>query len=80
MAIDLFDLAGGWLDLLLVRRIVVPTALGILLGLGVYYFTGQTPGSSAIAFGIGILGFCVGVIWHIAGGSKPIQRCHQGGT
>ena len=71
MAIDLFDLAGSWLDLLLVRRIIIPTAVGIVVALGVYYLTGQTPASAAVAFGIGLLSVCVGVIWHIAGGSKP---------
>jgi uncharacterized membrane protein len=71
MAIDLFDLVGSWLDLLLLRRLVIPTVVGIGLALGVYYLTGQTPGSAAVAFGIGLLGLCVGAIWHIAGGSKP---------
>ena len=70
MAIDLFDLAGSWLDLLLVRRFVIPTAAGIVVALGVYYLTSQTPGSAAVAFVIALLGILLGVVWHIAGGSK----------
>ena len=71
MAIDLFDLGGSWLDLLLARRLIVPVVVGIAVGLGVYYISGQTPASAAVAFGIGVVSLCVGVIWHIAGGSKP---------
>ncbi|HEY4530059.1 MAG TPA: hypothetical protein VIG97_07000 [Luteimonas sp.] len=71
MVIDLFDLAASWLDLLLVRRFIIPTAAGIIVALGVYYLTGQTPGSAAVAFAIAVLGIVFGVVWHIAGGSKP---------
>jgi hypothetical protein len=36
----------------------------------VYYLTGQEPSSAAIAFFIGMIGFCVGVVFHLAGGKS----------
>ena len=66
MALDVSD----FFDLILAPRFAVPFALAIALGIGYYFIRGKTPDSAAIAFGIGIVGLVVGVIWHIAGGSK----------
>ena len=66
MALD----AGDFLELLLVRRIVIPLVVSAVIGLGVYYFSGKSPASAAVAFGICIVGLAIGAIWHIAGGSK----------
>ncbi len=66
MAFDAFDLA--WLDILMARRLIIPFAVGIAAGCGFYYLSGQGPSSAAVAFGMAIAGFIVGVIWHIAGG------------
>ena len=71
MAFDLFDMSGSWLDLLLARRLVIPLVVGVAVAVGFYYLSGETPASAAVAFGIGFISLCAGVIWHIAGGSKP---------
>ncbi|MEL1265324.1 hypothetical protein [Pseudoxanthomonas putridarboris] len=66
MALDLAD----FLELFFVRRIVIPLGVAAAIGIGIYYLSGKTPTSAAVAFGIGIIGLVIGVIWHIAGGSK----------
>lgn len=66
MALDVSD----FFDLIFAPRFAVPFALAIALGAGYYFVSGETPDSAAIAFGVGVVGLVVGVIWHIAGGSK----------
>lgn len=39
-------------------RPAVPTLLGIAVGIGAYYLTGQEPSSAAIAAGCALSGFC----------------------
>jgi len=70
MAFDLFDLAGSWLDILLARRLFVPLAVSILIALGVYFLGGKDPAAAAAAFAIGLVGLCIGIIWHVAGGKS----------
>lgn len=60
---DLFQLVAA-------PRFAVPFAISIGIALAAYYLTGQEPSSAAIAFLIGMLGFCVGVVFHLAGGKS----------
>lgn len=48
-------------------RFAIPFLISVGIAIGAYYLTGQEPSSAAIAFFIGIVGFCVGVVFHIAG-------------
>jgi len=61
---DALDLLGI-LDIFS-RRSFLPTAVGIGAGLGIYYWSGETPASAAVAFVLGFTGLCVGLIWDFA--------------
>jgi len=69
MSLDLFDL-GSVVDLILARRFLVPFAIGLALAVAVYYASGETPASAAVAFFIGLVGLIAGVVFQLAGG-KP---------
>lgn len=58
---DALDLPG-MLDIVAWRSLL-PTAIGIGCGLGIYYGSGETPASAAVAFGLGFAGLCIGWIW-----------------
>jgi hypothetical protein len=60
---DLFEVISA-------PRFAVPFLISIGIAIGVYYLTGQEPSSAAIAFFIGMIGFCVGVVFHLAGGKS----------
>lgn len=64
MALDLLGIAAVLATFLLAPRLYIPLAAGIALGLGLYYLTGQTPASAAMAFGAGILGLLIGILMH----------------
>ncbi|MGH8062154.1 MAG: hypothetical protein ACREO7_09090 [Pseudoxanthomonas sp.] len=64
--VDISDL----LQVLSAPRFAVPFLISIGIAIGVYYLTGQEPSSAAIAFFIGMIGFCVGVVFHLAGGKS----------
>jgi hypothetical protein len=66
VALDVTD----FLDLLLAPRFAVPLGVGVAAGFCIYLLSGKDSSSAAVAFGIGVVGLVVGVIWHIAGGSK----------
>jgi hypothetical protein len=66
VALDVTD----FLELLLAPRFAVSLGVGVAAGFGFYSLSGKDPSSAAVAFGIGAVGFVVGVIWHVAGGSK----------
>ena len=63
----LFDMASA-------PRFAIPFFVSVGIAVGVYYLTGQEPSSAAIAFLIGIFGFCVGIVFHIAGGKSRRMR------
>lgn len=69
--------SGNWstlmfdiLQVISAPRFAVPFLISIGIAVGVYYLTGQEPSSAAIAFFIGMIGLCAGVVFHLAGG-KP---------
>jgi hypothetical protein len=66
VALDVFDFLG----LILAPRFAIPLAFAIAVGASYYFVSGEIPDSAAVAFCIGIVGLIVGVICHIAGGSK----------
>lgn len=70
MALDLFDLGGSLIDIVLARRFLVPFAIGLAVAVAVYYSTGQTPASAAVAFFIGLAGLIAGVVFQLAGGKS----------
>lgn len=70
MALDLFDLGGSLIDIVLARHFLVPFAIGLAIAVAIYYSTGQTPASAAVAFFIGLAGLVAGVVFHLAE-SKP---------
>ena len=45
------------------RRSFLPTAIGVVAGLGIYYWSGETPASAAVAFALGFTGLCIGLLW-----------------
>lgn len=47
-------------------RSFLPTAIGIGAGLGVYYLSGETPASAAVAFALGFAGLCIGLVWQFS--------------
>jgi len=51
-------------------RIVVPTAVGIGVGLGVYYAWDKEPAGAAVAFVLGFAGVCIGLIWEFSHGRR----------
>ena len=70
MALDLFDPGDSIIDIVRARRFLVPFVAGIGIAVGVYYLAGQDPASAAVAFAIGVVGFCVGLVFHFAGGKS----------
>lgn len=62
MSIDPYDL----LALLAFWRFFLPVAVAAAAGLVVFYATGQTPASAAVAFGLGLFGLCIGMVWQVA--------------
>lgn len=70
MALDLFDLGGSVIDIVLARRFLVPLAIGLAIAAAVYYSTGRTPAAAAVAFFIGLAGLVAGIVFQLAGG-KP---------
>lgn len=67
--LDLHDLAY----VLETRRFWIPFLLSLAIATGAYYLTGEEPSSAAIAFFIGLLGFCVGVVLHLAGRRSDLE-------
>lgn len=67
MALDLFDLGGSLIDIVLARRLLVPFAIGLAIAVAVYYSTDQTPASAAVAYFIGLAGLIAGVVFQLAG-------------
>ena len=67
--LDLHDL----FQVLSAPRIGVPFLISVGIAIGVYYLTGQEPSSAAIAFFIGMIGFFVGVVFHLAGGKSDTR-------
>ena len=65
----MFDISD-LLSVLSAPRFAVPFLISIGIAIGVYYLTDQEPSSAAIAFFIGMIGFCVGVVFHLAGGKS----------
>ena len=47
-------------------RLAVPTVVGVGAGLGVYYISGQTPASAAVAAALWLVGLVVGLVWHFS--------------
>jgi len=66
MTFDAHDL----ISVFLARRFIIPLALSVFVGIGVYYLDGQTPAGAAVAFAVVIAGFCVGVVFHFTGGKS----------
>lgn len=46
-------------------RSLLPAVAGVAAGLGVYYGTGETPASAAVALALGLLGISLGIAWHL---------------
>jgi len=61
--VGLFDIVAYW-------RFFLPTAIGFAVALGVYYLTGESPASAAVASAIGFAGVCTGLIWQVAGSKR----------
>ncbi|RYG94948.1 MAG: hypothetical protein EON58_15215 [Alphaproteobacteria bacterium] len=61
---SIFDL----IEAILARRFIIPFIISIGIAIGVYYLGGQTPAFAAIAFFIGLVGLCAGVVLHLARG------------
>jgi hypothetical protein len=47
-------------------RLSVPTIVGIGAGLGVYFLSGETPASAAVAFALWVVGLVVGIVWEFS--------------
>ena len=47
-------------------RLAVPAVIGIGAGLGVYYLSGQTPASAAVAAALWLTGLVVGLVWQFS--------------
>ena len=47
-------------------RLAVPTVVGSGAGLGVYYLSGETPASAAVAFALWLAGLGIGLVWHFS--------------
>ena len=61
---DALDLLG-MLDVFSWRSFL-STAVGIGTAVAIYYWTGETPASAAVAFALGFAGLCFGLIWDFA--------------
>ncbi len=46
-------------------RFFLASAVGVAVGLFVYYAAGQDPASAAIAFAVWLTGLCFGLVWHL---------------
>jgi len=66
MALDIFEF-GTLIDIVLARRFLVPFAIGLAIAVAIYYSTGQTPASAAVAFFIGLAGLVAGVVFRLVG-------------
>lgn len=51
-------------------RLVVPSAIGIGAGLGIYYLWNKDPAGAAVAFALGFVGVCVGAVWQFSHGRR----------
>lgn len=71
-ALVTFD-AHDLISAFLARRFIIPLAISILIGIGVYYLGGQTRAGAAVAFAIVIVGFCIGVVFHFADGKSGLS-------
>jgi hypothetical protein len=60
-AFDLLELLDG-----LTWRFVVPASIGIGAGLGIYHLSGKDPAGAAVAFALGLIGICVGLVWEFS--------------
>lgn len=58
-ALEFLDLA----DLMVSWRFFLAAAIGIGAGLSVYFSSGETPASAAVAFAFGLAGIFMGLIW-----------------
>lgn len=69
---SIFDSLGllDIIDIVLHWRFFVPCAIGIGSGLAVYEFSGHDPAAAAVAFGLGIAGFVVGLVWQVGHGRR----------
>ena len=47
-------------------RLAVPTVVGIGAGLGVYFLSGETPASAAVAFALWLAGLVIGIVWEFS--------------
>jgi len=61
--LDIIDVVTHW-------RFFVPCAIGVGAGLAVYHFAHQDPAAAAVAFGFGIAGFIVGLVWQVSHGRR----------
>lgn len=66
--IDAFELLGLLAGL--TWRSIVPVAIGIGGALAIYYGSGETPASAAVAFAVGFTGICIGAVWEFAHGRR----------
>jgi hypothetical protein len=44
-------------------RIFISTVIGVGAGAAVFYMSGETPASTAIAVGLGLVGLLAGLLW-----------------
>jgi hypothetical protein len=51
-------------------RLIVPSAIGIGAGLGIYYLSGKDPAGAAVAFALGFVGVCIGAVWQFSHGRR----------
>lgn len=58
------------LDAFALWRFFLAAAVGVGVGLVVYYAAGQDPASAAIAFGMWLAGLCFGLVWHVVSKSR----------
>jgi len=59
--LDAFDVLGLLSGL--TWRFFVPASIAIGAGLGIYYLSGKDPAGAAVAFVLGLLGICIGLVW-----------------
>lgn len=68
---DAIELVAGALDYSRYWRVLLTTGGGIGMALGLYYVSGESPASAAVAFAISTTFFCAGLMWHAARGRRP---------